>query len=384
MEQLIARQRLEKEILSCLSESPVTVLLGARQTGKTTLARLIAKQYPEVHYFDMERAASREALSTPELTLEELRGLVVIDEVQRMPSLFEALRPLSDRPGSPARFLLLGSASPQLVRGVSETLAGRALFVHVPGFSIAEVGAEQQSRLWLRGGFPRAFLARTDDASRRWMEGFVTTFLERDIPQLGLRVPMEALRRFWRMTAHYHGQVWNAAELARSINLSPNTARHYLDILSGTFVIRVLSPWYENMKKRQVKSPKVYVRDSGLFHFLSGIDDMSALRSHPRYGASWEGFALEQVLATFGDGDAYFWNTLRGAELDLLLLRKGRRFGFEFKCADAPTMSRSMHIALEDLQLERLYVIYPGSETYRLHPRVDACPLTEIAGKIAF
>jgi uncharacterized protein len=373
---------MEDQILRCLSESPVTVLLGARQTGKTTLARLIAEKLPEVHYFDMERAAVREALATPELTLEECRGLVVIDEVQRMPNLFEVLRPLSDRPGNPAKFLLLGSASPRLIRGVSETLAGRALFVQVPGFSIQEAGPEKQNRLWLRGGFPRAFLAGSDDAAWRWVEGFVTAFLERDIPQLGLRIPTEALRRFWRMTAHYHAQIWNAAELARSMSVSPNTARHYLDTLSGTFVIRVLPPWYGNVKKRQVKSPKVYIRDSGLLHFLLGIGDMPALRSHPRYGASWEGFALEQILAIFGDGDAYFWNTLRGAELDLLLLRKGRRFGFEFKCADAPAMTRSIHIALEDLQLEKLYVIYPGRDLYRLHPRVEVCPLAKVAEKV--
>ena len=371
---------MEDQVLNCLSESPVTVLLGARQTGKTTLARIIAKKYPDVHYFDLERAASREALSTPELTLGACRGLVVIDEVQRMPSLFEVLRPITDQPGNPAKFLLLGSASPHLVRGVSETLAGRVLFVSVPGFSLAEVGPLHQNHLWLRGGFPRAFLARTDSAARRWLEGFVTTFLERDIPLLGLRIPPESLRRFWRMTAHYHGQVWNTAELARSMSVNPNTTRHYLDILSGSYILRVLPPWHENLKKRQVKSPKVYLRDSGLLHFLLGINEMTDLRAHPRYGASWEGFALEQTLSVFGDRDAYFWNTLRGAELDLLLLRNGRRLGFEFKCTDAPTMTRSMHIALEDLQLDKLYVIYPGKDRYPMHARVEAYPLMEMNG----
>jgi len=367
-----------QQVLQRLEESPVTVLLGARQTGKTTLARIITGKQNEIHFFDLERTASREALSTPELTLGDCRGLVVIDEVQRLPSLFEVLRPLCDRPDNPAKFLFLGSASPNLVRGVSETLAGRALFVRVPGFSIDEVGPEHQNRLWLRGGFPRAFLAPDDEASWRWMEGFVTTFLERDVPQLGLRVLPEALRRFWNMTAHYHGQTWNAAELARSMNVAPNTVRHYLDILSGAFVVRVLPPWYENVKKRQVKSPKVYIRDSGLLHFLLGISSMAGLRSHPRYGASWEGFALEQTLSILGDRDAYFWSTLRGAELDLLLLRRGRRYGFEFKCADAPSLTRSIHVALEDLQLDRLFVIYPGRERYVLHAHVEALPLVAL------
>lgn len=378
MKQLISRPRLVHQVLRCLNESPITVLLGARQTGKTTLAQMVVEKHKKVHFFDLERAASREALSTPELTLGECQGLVIIDEVQRVPSLFEVLRPLCDRPDNPAKFLLLGSASPDLVRGVSETLAGRALFIRVPGFAIDEIAPDKQNRLWLRGGFPRAFLASDDEASWRWMEGFVTTFLERDIPQLGLRVPAEALRRFWIMIAHYHGQVWNATELARSLDVAPNTASHYLDILNGAFVLRVLPPWYENVKKRQVKSAKVYVRDSGLFHFLLGISSMPVLRSHPRYGASWEGFALEQTLAIFGDRDAYFWSTLRGAELDLLLLRRGRRYGFEFKCTDAPSMTRSIHVALEDLQLERLHVVYPGKERYALHTRVEALPLTAL------
>jgi hypothetical protein len=378
MEQLIPRPRLSNQVLRCLKESPVTVLLGARQTGKTTLARLISEKNREVHFFDLERAAGRKALSTPELTLSECRGLVVIDEVQRMPSLFEVLRPLSDRPGNKTRFLLLGSASPDLVHGVSETLAGRALFVRVPGFILDEIGADRQNRLWLRGGFPRAYLAPDDNAAWRWMEGFATTFLEHDIPQLGLRVPAEALRRFWSMAAHYHGQVWNAAELARSMDVARNTARHYLDILSGTYVMRVLPPWFENVKKRQIKSPKVYLRDSGLLHFLLGISSMQSLRAHPRYGASWEGFALEQTLAILGERDAYFWSTLRGAELDLLLLRQGRRYGFEFKCTDAPSMTRSIHIALEDLQLEKLYVIYPGRERFAMHGSVEALPLTAL------
>jgi len=378
MKQLLPRDRLANQVRQSLRESPVTALLGARQTGKTTLARMIAENHKPVHFFDLEQVAGRRALSTPELTLGECRGLVVIDEVQRMPSLFEVLRPLCDRPGRLARFLLLGSASPDLVRGVSETLAGRILFVRVNGFTLDETGPGEQNRLWLRGGFPRAFLAGKDESAWRWLDSFTATFLERDIPQLGLRVPAEALRRFWIMSAHDHGQIWNAAELARSLGVATNTARYYLDILNGAFVLRVLSPWHENLKKRQVKSPKVYVRDSGMLHYLLGISSLSALRSHPRLGASWEGFALEQTLGLLGETNAYFWSTQRGAELDLLLLSGGKRYGFEFKCADAPSLTRSIHVALSDLGLEKIFVIYPGKDRYVLHEKVIVLPLKEL------
>ena len=378
----MARPRLFSRVQQCLEEAPITVLLGTRQTGKTTLAQMMAQAYEDqtdnqVHLFDLERAAPRAALSTPEITLDPLKGLVVIDEIQRMPELFQTLRPLADRPNMPARFLILGSASPDLIRGVSESLAGRALFVPVPGFSLTELGDNAQDTLWIRGGFPRSWLAASEAASRRWREAFVATFLERDIPQLGIRIPSETLRRFWTMLAHYHGQVWNASELARSLGASPKTALYYRDILAGAYVIRVLPPWYENVKKRQVKSPKVYLRDSGLLHTLLGINDMAGLRSHPRYGASWEGFALEQVLTVYGAENCYFWGTHRGAELDLLLFRNGERLGFEFKCSDAPVMTRSIHVALADLGLNRLYVVYPGKTRYRLHERVTALPLTQ-------
>jgi predicted AAA+ superfamily ATPase len=375
MQRLLRRPRLEKEILTCLKESPATVILGARQTGKTTLAHLTAGRFRQVTIFDLERAAARRALATPEMALGDLKGLVVLDEVQRMPELFETLRPLCDRAGRPARFLMLGSASANLVSGVSESLAGRVLFVRVPGFSIDEIGEENQNRLWMRGGFPRAYLAKGAGAWHRWLDGFVTTFLERDIPQMGIRVPAMALRRFWTMLAHYHGQVWNASESARSMDVAPATTKHYLDILSGAFTVRVLPPWHENVGKRQVKSPKVYLRDSGLLHFLLGIESMEQLRAHPRYGASWEGFALEQTLALLGDRDAYFWATQRGAELDLMVIRGGQRHGFEFKCTDAPSMTRSMHVALADLHLKALYAVYPGKDRYRLHKRAEAIPL---------
>lgn len=372
------RTRLIRQITDCLNASPATVLLGARQVGKTTLAGMIAENRPDVTVFDLERAAGRAALThTPELTLSDCRGLVIIDEVQRLPSLFEVLRPLCDKPHRAATFLLLGSASPDIVQGVSETLAGRALFVRVPGFSIDEVSSENQDRLWLQGGFPRAYLCESTTNAVRWIESFVQTFLERDISQFGIRIPSETLRRFWTMMAHYHGQVWNASELGRSLSVSPATANHYRDILAGAFTIRVLPPWFENLGKRQVKSPKVFLRDSGLLHWFLGIDSMATLRAHPRYGASWEGFALEQVLALCGDRNASFWATQRGAELDLMLIRRGKRWGFEFKCTDGPRVTKSMHIALQDLGLERIWIIYPGNDRYRLHERIEALPLRQ-------
>ena len=382
LSKLIPRPRLVNKVFQCLDEAPVTVLLGARQTGKTTLAQMAADVFQKrtgerVHFFDLERSASRAALTTPEITLEPLRGLVIINEIQRIPGLFETLRPLADRTDVPVRFLVLGSASPGLVRGVSETLAGRALFLQVSGFALDELSTDELNSLWTRGGFPRSWLASSDGASHRWRGAFVSTFLERDIPQLGIQVPSEALRRFWTMQAHYHGQTWNASELARSMGVSSKTALYYRDILAGGYMLRVLPPWFENLKKRQVKSPKTFIRDSGLLHTLLGIPDMAALRSHPRYGSSWEGFALEQILAVLGSDNAYFWGTQRGAELDLLLFRSGKRWGFEFKCSDAPTLTKSMHIALADLGLTKLLIIYPGKERYRLHAKIEAIPLTE-------
>ena len=359
-----------------LLESPVTALLGARQVGKTTLARLVARGIDNVTFYDLEREAGRAALGrTPELTLSTASGVVVIDEVQRMPALFRILRPLCDAPERRASFLLLGSASPDVVKGVSESLAGRVLFMIIPGLSLEEVGVQRQDKLWFRGGFPRAFTAGSDNTATRWIESFSQTFLERDIPQLGIRIPAETLHRFWSMLAHYHGQTWNAADLARSLSVSPPSVNHYRDLLAGTYMVRVLPPWYENLKKRQVKSPKVYLRDSGILHHFLRVGDMDQLRGHPRYGASWEGFALEQVLIRFGERDAYFWATQRGAELDLMLFRNGRRWGFEFKCVDAPSTTKSMHVALNDLSLEHLYAVYPGDEYYPLHDRITALPL---------
>ena len=380
MQQTIARTTLLEAIRVRLGESPVVALLGARQVGKTTLAEQVAAAWegPTV-VFDLEKTATREALrATPEKLLSEQVGLVIVDEVQRMPALFALLRPLCDDRKRKAVYLLLGSASWDLVQGVSETLAGRIQFVDVAGFSLAEVGAERQDQLWLRGGFPRALLAGSGDAWERWMEGFTRTFLERDIPGLGSQVSPVALGRFWRMLAHYHGQTWNAAELARSMDVSVTAVNHYRDLLAGTFMARVLPPWFENLGKRLVKSPKIYLRDSGVLHHLLGIGGMLELRTHPRYGASWEGYALEQILIAHGGRDAYFYGTQRGAELDLLLLRHGRRWGFEFKCTEAPTTTKSMHIALEDLKLEHLWVVYPGILRYSMTEQITAMPLREI------
>jgi len=356
----------------------IVALLGPRQCGKTTLARMIEEQEP-CTYFDLENPVDTRRLSAPMSVLEKLSGLVVIDEVQRQPDLFELLRVLVDRPQNPARFLLLGSASPQLVKGVSESLAGRIGFVDLAGFDLSEVGNEQRDRLWIRGGFPRSFLATEDSASVEWREDFIRTFLERDIPQLGITIPAETLRRFWTMVAHFHGQVWNAAEFARSLGTSEVTARRYLDILAGAYMVRVLPPWFENLSKRQVKAPKIYIRDSGILHSLLQSHTLASLQGHPKIGASWEGFAIERVIGFFRTRDAYFWATHAGAELDLLVLVEGRRYGFEFKYADAPGRSRSMHIALQDLQLDHLWVIYPGQQEYALDDHITVIPLEAVA-----
>ena len=364
-------------VIGTLQANPVAALLGPRQCGKTTLARQIAAREP-TEFFDLESPVDLRRLSAPMTTLEKLSGLVVIDEVQRRPDLFELVRVLVDRPENRARFLLLGSASPDIVTGVSESLAGRIGFIDLSGFTLGETGPEHQDRLWTRGGFPRAFLAEDDAASVTWRDAFIRTFLERDIPQLGITVPAETIRRFWTMVAHYHGQTWNGAQLARSLGASENTARRYLDILAGAFMVRVLAPWFENVSKRQVKAPKVYLRDSGLLHALLQVGTLGELQAHPKLGASWEGFALEHVIGLLHTRDAYFWATHGGAELDLLVTLGGKRYGFEFKFQDAPARTRSMLIAREDLGLDRLWVVYPGSKEYALDAATDVVPLTSI------
>ncbi|MFC1881732.1 ATP-binding protein [Thermodesulfobacteriota bacterium] len=378
---MIPRPNALAQIARSFRVHSIVALLGPRQSGKTTLARIIEKQEP-CTYFDLENPVDTRRLSAPMSVLEKLPGLVVIDEVQRRPDLFELLRVLVDRPQNPTRFLLLGSASPQLIRGVSESLAGRIGFVDLAGFDIGEVGNEQRDRLWIRGGFPRSFLAIDDAASIEWREDFIRTFLERDIPQLGITIPAETLRRFWTMVAHYHGQVWNAAEFARSLGTSEVTARRYLDILAGAYMVRVLPPWFENISKRQVKAPKIYIRDSGILHSLLQSHTLANLQGHPKIGGSWEGFALEHVIGSFRTRDAYFWATHAGAELDLLVLFEGRRYGFEFKYADAPGRSRSMHIALQDLHLDHLWVVYPGQQEYALHDHITVIPLEAVSDKL--
>jgi hypothetical protein len=356
---------------------PVAALLGPRQCGKTTLAREIAATEAST-YFDLENPRDLSALAAPMTVLEALAGLVVIDEVQRKPEVLEIVRVLVDRPDNAARFLLLGSASPHLVKGASESVAGRIGFVDLGGFDLEEVGVESLIPLWLRGGFPRSFLADDDAASIAWRGAFIRTFLERDIPQLGITVPAETMRRFWTMIAHFHGQLWNAAELARSLGSSEGTARRYLDILAGAYMVRVLPPWFENLSKRQVRSPKLYLRDSGLLHALLQLTHLTDVQSHPKLGASWEGFMLEQVIRLLDTRDAYFWASHSGAELDLLVFVGGKRYGFELKYADAPRPTRSMHIALDDLALEHLWVVYPGTRPYPLGDRLSVVPATSI------
>jgi len=374
---MIPRPRALERITKTLSIHPIAALLGPRQCGKTTLAKLIAEREPST-YYDLENPVDISQLSAPMRALEKLSGLVIIDEVQRKPDLFELLRVLVDRPNNSARFLLLGSASPHLAKGVSESLAGRVGFIDLSGFDLGEVGVEHSVRCWLRGGFPRSFLADDDSTSIAWRNDFIRTFLERDIPQLGISIPAETLRRFWIMMAHYHGQVWNAAHLARSLGASENTARRYLDILAGAYMIRILPPWFENIRKRQVKAHKIYVRDSGILHALLQLRTLADLQSHPNLGASWEGFALEQVIGTLESRDAYFWATHAGAELDLLVRVAGKHYGFEFKYADAPGGSRSMYGAIQDLSLAHLWVIYPGYQEYLLDDKISVIPIGSV------
>lgn len=369
-------------VRQALARTPIVSLLGPRQTGKTTLAHEIARGRAAT-FFDLESPADVARLSAPMHALESLRGLVVIDEVQRMPKLFEILRVLADRRRNPAKFLILGSADPRLVRGVSESLAGRVSHVDVGGFDLREVGANRFRGLWLRGGLPRSFLAKSDAASIAWRRDYVRDFLQRDLSERGVTVPSATLGRFWNMVAHFHGGVWNAAEFARSLGSSENTARHYLDVLSGAWVVRVLQPWFENLGKRQLRSPKVYVQDAGLLHALLDIESHERLMGHPKAGASWEGFVIEQALTQLRAREAYFWGTHQGAELDLMVTRGGKRYGFEVKLSDAPTATKSMHIALKDLGLARLFVVYPGGESYRLDRRIEVVSILDLSAKLS-
>ena len=374
---VIARTRLLAELRAALERRPVVMLTGPRQCGMTTLARQLLNPSAAT-FFDLEDPRTRALLDAPITALEPLRGLVVIDEVQRAPDLFPLLRVLADRRPVPAHFLILGSASGALLRQSSESLAGRVEYLRMGGFTFDELEADAGERLWRRGGFPESLLARSEDDSVRWRRSFIDTLLERDLPQWGARASATAMRRFWTMVAHYHGQVWKNADPARALGVSEPTVRNYLDLLTDALVLRQLQPWHANLRKRQVKSPKVYVRDTGLLHELLGIEHQSALLHHPKLGASWEGFAIEQVLATEPHTDAAFWGTHQGAEIDLLLVRGGKLYGVECKRIDAPRMTPSMRIALEDLGLERIAVLYPGSRRYALGDRVEAVPLATL------
>ncbi len=378
--QLVPRTGHLAEVERLLRRYRVVALLGARQVGKSTLARQVVERYRgERDFLDLEQPSGLRALDRPEAFLGAKTGLVVLDEVQRRPELFPVLRVLADRPGG-ARFLVLGSASPQLLAQTSETLAGRIAFHQLPPLDLSEVGANRQRRLWLRGGFPPAFTAHSDAESAEWRRNFVKTLLERDLPQLGVRVPGTTLERFWAMLAHVHGQILSWSELGRSMGVADTTVRRYVDVLAGSFVVRLLQPWHENISKRQVKSPKVYVGDSGLLHSLLDVETFSALERHPKCGASFEGHCLDQVVRRLKarPEQCFFWATQAGAELDLLVVRGNERRGFEVKYADAPALTPSMRAALKDLKLDSLEVLYPGTREYALHDRVRVVPIGKV------
>jgi len=381
-------QRLQhtQAVSHLLTRNPVVAILGARQVGKTTLARHLAdlRQGPSTH-FDLEHPSHLARLADPMLALGDLRGLVVLDEIQRYPGLFPILRVLADRPRIKTRFLVLGSASPTLLRQGSESLAGRIAFYNLPGFSLSEVGHKKLETLWVRGGFPRSFLAPAATDSLAWRLAFIQTFLERDLPQLGLSIPARTLHRFWSMLAHYHGQIWNASEFSRSFGVADTTVRNYLDILAATFMVRQLSPWIENLRKRQVKSPKIYLTDSGLLHAMLNLKTKSEIEGHPKLGASWEGFIVEALIQHLGarNDQCFFWATHAGAELDLLVFQGRHRYGFEIKRTTAPQMTRSMHSALADLRLTRLDVIHAGNETFPLAKKVRAVASGQILQEIS-
>ena len=376
---MITRDGYLEEVRTGLGRGPVVALIGPRQCGKTTLARQLMAA-GEAGYFDLEDPATSLSLDNPMSILSALTGLVVIDEAQRAPHLFPVLRVLADREGQPANFLVLGSASPELSRQSSESLAGRVEIIEMSGFGLAELEARDRQELWLRGGFPRSFLARNATDSLAWRKNFIRTFLERDLAGLGFGMAPQAMGRFWTMLAHYHGQLWNGNEIAASMGVSPTTARTYLDALEQTFMIRRLLPWHANVGKRLVKTPKIYFRDSGIFHALLGIGGLEELMVHPKLGASWEGFAVEQILHSRRGEDAYFYAIHSGSELDLFF--PASQTGIEVKFQDAPKLTRSMRIAMEDLGLKELLVAYPGTREYPLAENIRVLPLSRVCGEL--
>jgi len=375
---MISRDRLQQQIANALERSRVVALIGPRQCGKTTLARQFVPAN-SINYFDLEDPRAEARLSEPMSALEELTGLIVIDEVQRKPDLFPVLRVLADRVPLPARFLVLGSATLNWLQQSSESLAGRLEVIEMGGFGLNEVGSSALSTLWLRGGLPPSFLAASDGDSMVWRNQFVNAVVERDLPMLGVGAPAALLRRFWNMLAHYHGQTWNATEISTALQIGQKATRHYLDALEGVHMVRQLQPWFENLGKRQLKSPKIYIRDSGLYHALMAIGTEIELLNHPKSGASWEGFAMEEAIRALSLRQVYYWGTSGGAELDLFALHEGKRIGIEFKRVDAPRLTPSMRSALSDLKLDKLLVIYPGSLRYPIAERVEAVPLTLLA-----
>jgi hypothetical protein len=378
---VIKRDKELKTITKLLQRHPVVGIVGARQVGKTTLARMVvAREKGSYAYFDLENPEDLARLADPMLALKDLKGLVVIDEIQQHPDLFTVLRVLVDRPKSNTRFLVLGSASPDLLRQTSETLAGRIIYHELGGFTLGEIGVHNQKRLWLRGGFPRSYLARSHIESDEWRRGFIRTFLERDLPQLGITIRSTTLRRFWTMLAHYHGQILNTSEFSRSFGVADTTVRNYLDLMSSALVIRQLLPWRENIAKRQVKAPKIYIADSGILHALLNIKTIMDLEGHPKVGASWEGFLLSQVVRHLGVSaeDCFFWATHGGAELDLFIVRGQKRLGFEFKRTSAPKITTSMRSALADLKLQSLDIIHAGDCTFQLDKRVRAVSFSRV------
>lgn len=364
-------------VRTALKRSRIVALLGPRQCGKTTIARQFV-DVDSLNYFDLEDPQSLARLTEPDIALSPLKGLIVIDEIQRRPDLFPLLRVLADRQPMAARFLILGSAAPELLRQSSESLAGRLETIPLEGFRLADLGAAAQTRHWVRGGFPLSFTARGEADSVAWRRQFLQTFLERDVPQWGISIPAVALRRFWSMVAHYHAQIWNAAELARALGVNESTVRRHLDLMTGLFMIRQLPPWFENLGKRQVKAPKIYIRDSGLLHSLLGITNERDLEHHPKVGASWEGYAIEEALKALQPDDAYFWASHQGAEMDLVVFKGGRRIGIECKRVDAPTITPSMRIAMADLKLDEVRVVYPGTKRYPLAEGIEAVPLVDL------
>ena len=378
---IVNRNKELKTLNRLLNLYPAVGIIGARQVGKTTLAGMFAETIKKpVTHFDLENPEDLARLNDPILALKDLKGVIIIDEVQRLPEIFQVIRVLIDRSNVKTRFLILGSASPDLLRQSSESLAGRIIFHELGGFSLEEVGIKNNKQLWLRGGFPRSYLARSIQDSSEWRKAFIQTFLERDLPQLGINIRSTTLRRFWTMIAHYHGQIWNASEFGRSFGVADTTVRNYLDLLTSALVIRQLPPWYENISKRQVKSPKVYISDSGLVHTLLNINKMSDLENHPKLGTTWEGFVMDQVIRHIGarKEECYFWATHAGAELDLLVVRGKDRLGFEIKRTSTPKITPSMRIALTDLNLKSIDIIHAGDYTFKLSNKIRAVALTKL------